>query len=152
MGMSVGSGTEAGGRRRRRRSSAGPLMNEINMTPFIDVMLVLLIVFMVAAPLMTTGVPIDLPESRAKPLEGQTQPVTISVDVKGRIFIQDAELKPDELVPKLLAMIKNATDDRIYLRGDKAADYGAVIRVMGQLNAAGFKKIGLVSTEELAAK
>lgn len=151
MGMSVGGGESTGGRR-RRRSAQHAVMNEINMTPFIDVMLVLLIIFMVAAPLMTTGVPIDLPESRAKPLEGITQPITISVDAKGHIFIQDKEMKIEELIPTLQAMAKNGVDERIYVRGDKAADYGAVIRVMGRLNAAGFKKIGLISTEELAAR
>lgn len=151
MGMSVGGG-EGGGGRRRRRGSQRAVMSEINMTPFIDVMLVLLIIFMVAAPLMTTGVPIDLPETRAKPLEGMTQPITISVDAKGKLFIQDKETTIEELIPTLQALAKNGIDERIYVRGDKAADYGAVIRVMGRLNGAGFKKIGLVSTEELAAR
>ncbi|KPL52164.1 MULTISPECIES: protein TolR [Hyphomicrobiales] len=151
MGMAVGGGESSGGRR-RRRSSKHAIMNEINMTPFIDVMLVLLIIFMVAAPLMTTGVPIDLPESKAKPLEGLTQPITISVDAKGKLFLQDKELKIEDLIPTLQAMAKNGADERIYVRGDKAADYGAVIRVMGRLNQAGFKKIGLVSTEEVAAR
>ena len=152
MGMAMGGGGEAGGGRRRRRRLGGKIVNEINMTPFIDVMLVLLIIFMVAAPLMTVGVPIDLPESRAKQLEGQTQPVTISVDGKGRVFVQDVEVKIDDLVPKLMAISKNGVDERIFVRGDKTADYGAVIRVMGRISQAGFKKIGLVSTEELAAK
>jgi biopolymer transport protein TolR len=151
MGMSVGSGSEGGGRRRRRSVRAG-VMNEINMTPFIDVMLVLLIIFMVAAPLMTTGVPIDLPESKAKPLEGLTQPIMISVDAKGQIFLQDKQMSVDDLIPTLTAMAKNGADERVYVRGDKAADYGAVIKVMGRLNQAGFKKIGLVSTEEVAAR
>lgn len=152
MGMSVGPGDGGGGGRRRRRSSRAAVMNEINMTPFIDVMLVLLIIFMVAAPLMTTGVPIDLPESRAKPLEGLTQPVMISVDAKGDIFLQDKKMGIDELVPTIQAMAKAGVDERVYVRGDKAADYGAVIKVMGRLNQAGFKKIGLVSTEEVAAR
>ena len=150
MGMSVGAG-KSGGRRKRGVPRYGA-MAEINMTPFIDVMLVLLIIFMVAAPLMTTGVPIDLPESKAKPLEGLTQPITISVDAKGKLFLQDKELKIEDLIPTLQAMAKNGADERIYVRGDKAADYGAVIRVMGRLNQAGFKKIGLVSTEEVAAR
>jgi biopolymer transport protein TolR len=151
MGMSVGSGSDGGGRRRRRNVRAG-VMNEINMTPFIDVMLVLLIIFMVAAPLMTTGVPIDLPESKAKPLEGLTQPIMISVDAKGQIFLQDKQMPVDDLIPTLTDMAKNGADERVYVRGDKAADYGAVIKVMGRLNQAGFKKIGLVSTEEVAAR
>ncbi|MEJ1158136.1 protein TolR [Prosthecomicrobium sp. N25] len=151
MGMSVGSGGEKGGRRRRRTARAN-VMSEINMTPFIDVMLVLLIIFMVAAPLMTTGVPIDLPESKAKPLEGLTQPIMISVDAKGQIYLQDKPMKIEDLIPTLQAAAKNGADERIYVRGDKAADYGAVIKVMGRLNQAGFKKIGLVSTEEVAAR
>lgn len=152
MGMSVGGGEGGGGRRRRRGSSRAAVINEINMTPFIDVMLVLLIIFMVAAPLMTTGVPIDLPESKAKALEGLTQPITISVDAKGQIFLQDKPMKIEDLIPTVQAIAKNGADERIYVRGDKAADYGAVIRVMGRLNEAGFKKIGLVSSEEVAAR
>ncbi|WP_407049926.1 protein TolR [Methyloraptor flagellatus] len=151
MGMSVGSAGGNAGRRGRRRAG-GAVMNEINMTPFIDVMLVLLIIFMVAAPLMTVGVPVDLPESRAKQMEGQTQPLTISIDGKGRIFVQEAEVAIDELVPKLMAIGKNGVEERIFVRADKAADYGAFMKVMGRINQAGFKKIGLVSTEEFAAK
>jgi biopolymer transport protein TolR len=124
----------------------------MNMTPFIDVMLVLLIIFMVAAPMMTVGVPVDLPETRAKAMEGQTQPVTVSVDGQGRIFIMDAELKLDELVPKLRAIAKNGVEERILVRGDKTTDYGTILRVMGRLNDAGFKKIGLVSLPETASR
>ncbi len=122
------------------------------MTPFIDVMLVLLIIFMVAAPMMTVGVPVDLPETRAKAMEGQVQPITISVDGQGRIFIQDAEFKLDDLVPKLQAMAKNGLDERILVRGDRATDYGTILRIMGRLNDAGYKKIGLVSLPETAAR
>ena len=149
MGMGLSGSGRTG--RRGRRGRRAPIA-EINVTPMVDVMLVLLIIFMVAAPLMTTGVPIDLPESKAKPLEGLTQPITISVDAKGKLFLQDKELKIEDLIPTLQAMAKNGADERIYVRGDKAADYGAVIRVMGRLNQAGFKKIGLVSTEEVAAR
>ncbi len=122
------------------------------MTPFIDVMLVLLIIFMVAAPMMTVGVPVDLPETRAKAMEGQVQPITVSVDGQGRIFIQDAEFKLDDLVPKLQAMAKNGLDERILVRGDRATDYGTILRIMGRLNDAGYKKIGLVSLPETAAR
>lgn len=151
MGMAVGGGGAAGGRRSRRRARSG-VMSEMNMTPFIDVMLVLLIIFMVAAPMMTVGVPVDLPETRAKAMEGQTQPLTVSVDAKGRIFIQDAEFKLDELVPKLQAVAKNGIDERILVRGDRTTDYGTVLRIMGRLNDAGYKKIGLVSLPETAAR
>lgn len=150
MAMAVGGG--GGGGRRGRRRARTRMMSEMNMTPFIDVMLVLLIIFMVAAPMMTVGVPVDLPETRAKAMEGQTQPITVSVDGQGRIFIQDAELKLDELVPKLQAIAKNGIDERVYVRGDKITDYGSILRVMGRLNDAGFKKIGLVSLPETAAR
>ncbi|WP_333826166.1 protein TolR [Pinisolibacter sp.] len=152
MGMAVGGAGGSGGRRgRRSRARRGPIA-DMNMTPFIDVMLVLLIIFMVAAPMMTVGVPVDLPETRAKAMEGQTQPVTVSVDGQGRIFIMDAELKLDDLVPKLQAIAKNGVEERILVRGDRTTDYGTILRVMGRLNDAGFKKIGLVSLPETASR
>jgi biopolymer transport protein TolR len=151
MAMSVGGSGAQGGRRGRRRARSGP-MSEMNMTPFIDVMLVLLIIFMVAAPMMTVGVPVDLPETRAKAMEGQTQPITVSLDGQGRIYIQDAEFKIDDLVPKLQAIAKNGVDERILVRGDKATDYGSILKVMGRLNDAGYKKIGLVSLPETASR
>ena len=152
MAMAVGGAGGSGGRRgRRSRARRGPIA-DMNMTPFIDVMLVLLIIFMVAAPMMTVGVPVDLPETRAKAMEGQTQPVTVSVDGQGRVFIQDAELKLDDLVPKLKAIAKNGVEERILVRGDRATDYGTILRVMGRLNDAGFKKIGLVSLPETASR
>ena len=152
MAMAVGGAGGSGGRRgRRSRARRGPIA-DMNMTPFIDVMLVLLIIFMVAAPMMTVGVPVDLPESRAKAMEGQTQPVTVSVDAQGRVFVQDAELKLDELVPKLKAIAKNGVEERILVRGDRTTDYGTILRVMGRLNDAGFKKIGLVSLPETASR
>ncbi len=152
MAMAVGGAGGSGGRRgRRARARRGPIA-DMNMTPFIDVMLVLLIIFMVAAPMMTVGVPVDLPESRAKAMEGQTQPVTVSVDAQGRVFVQDAELKLDELVPKLKAIAKNGVEERILVRGDRTTDYGTILRVMGRLNDAGFKKIGLVSLPETASR
>lgn len=148
MGMGVaGGGSPAGSRRRRRRHARG-VMSEINVTPMVDVMLVLMIIFMVAAPLLTVGVPIDLPETAAKPMEGQTDPINISIDAAGKVFIQDSEISFDELVPKLMAVAKNGVEDRIYVRGDKTADYGMVMRVMARISAAGFKKIGLITLEE----
>ncbi|BBE74064.1 protein TolR [Oharaeibacter diazotrophicus] len=147
MGMGV-AGAGGGGRRRGRRRGGRAVMSEINVTPFVDVMLVLLIIFMVAAPLLTVGVPIDLPETAAKPLEGQTEPINVSVDPEGKVFIQDNEIALEELVPKLQAIAKNGVEDRIYVRGDKNADYGTVMRVMARISAAGFKKIGLITVEE----
>ena len=123
-------------------------MSEINVTPMVDVMLVLLIIFMVAAPLLTVGVPIDLPETRAKPMEGDTEPITISVKGDGEVFLQDTEISPDEVVPKLMAIAKNGYEERIYVRGDRDADYGTIMKVMGRISAAGFKRIGLVTLEE----
>lgn len=147
MAMQVGSGQAGGGRRGRRRNRT-VLMTEINVTPFVDVMLVLLIIFMVAAPLLTVGVPIDLPETQAKALEGDTEPITISVSSAGEIFIQDTAIALDEVVPKLEAIAANGYEERIYVRGDQDADYGTMMKLMGRINAAGFKRLGLVTLEE----
>ena len=144
MGMAVGNRGK-GGRRSRRK---GALMSEINVTPMVDVMLVLLIIFMVAAPLMTVGVPIDLPETQAKAQNVDTQPITISVDNSGGIFIQETPIGIDELVPKLKAIAGQGYQERIFVRGDKAADYGTVIAVMARISSAGFKNLGLVSLPE----
>ena len=146
MGMSVGSSGISGGRRRRSKRHAP--MSEINVTPFVDVMLVLLIIFMVAAPLLTVGVPIDLPETRAKQLNSETQPITISVREGGQVFLQETEIEANELIPKLKAIAKNGYNERLYVRGDKTTDYGTVMRLMGALNQAGYKKIGLVTLQE----
>lgn len=123
-------------------------MSEINVTPFVDVMLVLLIIFMVSAPLLTVGVPIDLPETRARPLQGDNEPITISVNTNGQIFIQETEIAIDEVVPKLEAIAANGYDERIFIRGDQDADYGTLMKLMGRINAAGFKRLGLVTLEE----
>jgi len=123
-------------------------MSEINVTPMVDVMLVLLIIFMVAAPLLTTGVPIDLPDTQAKPMNSDTQPITVSVDPTGKIFLQETEIPIEEVVPKLEAIAKTGYEERIYVRGDKAADYGTVMKVMARISAAGFKNIGLVTVQE----
>jgi len=136
-----------GGRRRRRK----PVMHEINVTPFVDVMLVLLIVFMVSAPLLTVGVPINLPQSQAKALEQNNQPLTVSVNVDGQVYLQNNEIKLDDLVPKLKAIIDargGNFDDLIYVRGDKKADYGTMMRVMGRISAAGYHRIALVTEIE----
>ncbi|MDH3743067.1 MAG: protein TolR [Hyphomicrobiales bacterium] len=132
---------------RRRRSSYQP-MSEINVTPFVDVMLVLLIVFMVAAPLLTVGVPIELPETAAKPLQGDNEPLTVTVQPDGKIYLQETEIELDTLAPKLVAIAKNGYEERIFVRGDRNVGYGSVMKVMGALNAAGFKRIGLVTDIE----
>lgn len=147
MGAGV-TGLNGNGRRRGRRRSAYVPMSEINVTPFVDVMLVLLIVFMVAAPLLTVGVPIELPETRAKPLQGDTEPLTVSVTPEGKIFLQESEVDLDTLAPKLVAIAKSGYDERIYVRGDRTVNYGNVMRVMGVLNEAGFRRIGLVTDIE----
>ncbi len=146
MGMTSAGGSNGGGRRRRRPSYSP--MSEINVTPMVDVMLVLLIVFMVAAPLLTVGVPIELPETSANPLQGDKEPLTISVDTQGRVFLQETEIDVDKLVPKLLAISANGYQERIYVRGDRSVDYGTVMKVMGTVSAAGFTRIGLVTELE----
>ena len=148
--MAIGSGgAQAGlGRRRHRRN---PVMSEINVTPMVDVMLVLLIIFMVSAPLLTVGVPIDLPQTQATSLDqADKQPLAISVSNNGQIFLQDSEIQIDELVPKLtaIAQARGGTDERIYVRGDKTVDYGTVMKVMGRLSAAGFRRVALVTEVE----
>ena len=145
MGMS--STINSGGGRKRRTRRYQP-MSEINVTPFVDVMLVLLIIFMVAAPLLTVGVPIDLPETEAKALNSETQPITISVNETGQIFLQETEIPIDEVVVKLEAIARNGYDERIYVRGDRTADYGTVMRVMARISAAGYRRIGLVTLQE----
>lgn len=147
MGMSVGNqGMQSGARRRRGRKKA--LMSEINVTPFVDVMLVLLIIFMVSAPLLTVGVPIDLPDTQAKAMNADTQPITVSVSNDGKIYLQETEIPLDEVVAKLQAIAKTGYEERIFVRGDKAADYGTVMKVMARISAAGFKNIGLVTLQE----
>ena len=144
MGMNVASSSGGGGRRSRRK----PVMAEINVTPMVDVMLVLLIIFMVSAPLLTVGVPLDLPQTQAKSLEQNDQkPIQMSVDIQCKVFIYVPELALNELVPKLQAITdaRGGLEERIYLRADKKADYGTVARVMGLLSGAGFKKLALVT-------
>jgi biopolymer transport protein TolR len=138
----------AGGRSKRRRR---PVMSEINVTPFVDVMLVLLIVFMVSAPLLTVGVPIDLPQSQAKALEQNNEPLTVSVNNQSQIFLQNDEIKLDDLLPKLKAIIDargGTSNDLIYIRGDRTVAYGMMMRVMGRISGAGYHRIALVTEVE----
>ena len=144
MGMNMAGSAGGGGRRGRRRAN---VMAEINVTPMVDVMLVLLIIFMVSAPLLTVGVPLDLPQTQAKSLEQDKTPLQLSVDIKGKIFINDTEVSMADLVPKLKAITdaRGGMDERIFMRADKKADYGTVAKVMGQLSGAGFKRLALVT-------
>jgi biopolymer transport protein TolR len=131
---------DKGVRRARRRALA-----EINVTPFVDVMLVLLIVFMVTAPLLTVGVPVDLPKTRAQALGQDREPLSVTVKRDGAIYLQNTPVAADELVEKLTAIAANGYDQRIFVRGDRSVDYGRVMEVMGLLSAAGFTHIGLVT-------
>jgi biopolymer transport protein TolR len=121
------------------------LMAEINVTPFVDVMLVLLIVFMVTAPLLTVGVSVELPETAAAPIAGQDEPLAVSIDSSGRVYIQDSEVSMETLIPRLEAITQNNPDARIFVRGDRAIDYGRVMEVMGTLNGAGFRRVALIT-------
>ena len=123
---------------------------EINVTPMVDVMLVLLVIFMVTAPLLTVGVPLDLPQSQAKSLDQDKEPLTVSVNVKGQVYLQNTEIKIDELVAKLKAITdaRGGAEERIYVRGDKKVDYGTMMQVMGRLSAAGYHRVALVTEVE----
>ena len=141
MGMSVDRRSR-GGRRRR----GGGVKAEINVAPLVDVMLVLLIVFMVAAPLLSVGVPVELPKTDAKSLPSQQEPITVTIDRDGLIYLgEQTEISLDDLTPRLSAIAQNGYEERIYIRGDGASDYAAVMRVMARINAAGYSNIGLVT-------
>ncbi|SCA56800.1 Biopolymer transport protein ExbD [Candidatus Terasakiella magnetica] len=127
----------------RRRSSAQ--MSEINVTPMVDVMLVLLVIFMVTAPLLTVGVEVDLPKTKAGEIQGQDEPLAVSIDKDGNYFVQDTQVELTGLAPLLLEISKNNQDVRIFVRGDENIDYGTVMRVMGVLNQAGFTKVALIA-------
>ena len=149
----MGAGTisaSSGGRSKRGRRRAA-IMSEINVTPFVDVMLVLLIIFMVSAPLLTVGVPIDLPKSQAKALQQDNKPLTVSVKGSGQVYLQDSEIQIDDLIPKLKAIIEargGNPDELIYVRGDRKVDYGTMMRVMGRISGAGYHKVALVTEVE----
>ena len=146
--MAANAGTPVIGRRKHHRRR---VMSEINVTPMVDVMLVLLIIFMVSAPLLTVGVPIDLPQTKASSLDqADKEPLAISVNTDGKVFLQNTEIKLEELVPKLKAVTeaRGGNDERIYVRGDKTVNYGTVMKVMGRLSAAGFHRVALVTELE----
>ena len=146
MAMNM-AGSSGGGRRGRRRAA---VMAEINVTPMVDVMLVLLITFMISAPLLTVGVPLDLPQSQAKSLDQDKEPITISVNLQGQVFLQDTQIGVEELVAKLQAITaaRGGMSERIYVRGDSKVDYGTVMRVMGRISGAGFSRVALVTEME----
>ena len=139
MAVSFGNGGNGGSRYRRR---AYKPMSEINVTPMVDVMLVLLIIFMVAAPLLTVGVPVDLPKTAAATINDQDEPLVISID---KLFLQDTEIPLESLVPRLNAITNNKPDTRVYVRGDRAIDYGRIMEVMGTVSSAGFTKVALIA-------
>jgi biopolymer transport protein TolR len=147
MGANGTGAAVAVGKRRHRRAK---VMSEINVTPLVDVILVLLIIFMVAAPLLTVGVPLDLPQTQAKGLDTDREPLTVSVNTKGEVFLQNSEIKLNDLVPKLQAITqaRGGLDERIYVRGDRKVDYGTVMKVMGRLSVAGFRRVALVTEVE----
>jgi len=149
--MAANAGTPVIGRRKHHRRK---VMSEINVTPMVDVMLVLLIIFMVSAPLLTVGVPIDLPSTQAKSLDQDKEPLTLSVNEKGEIFLQNSPIDIEALIPKLeaIAQARGGLDARIYVRGDKKVDYGTMMKVMGRLSAAGFHRVALVTEFEQGSK
>ncbi|MAU40235.1 MAG: protein TolR [Kordiimonas sp.] len=124
-------------------------MSEINVTPFVDVMLVLLIVFMVAAPLLTVGVAVDLPNSSAQPLPEDNEPLSLTITKQGEIYLQEEVIPLEQLVPRLTVIFENRRDGRIYVRGDRQVDYGRVMQVMGIMNGAGFSRVALVTEPNL---
>lgn len=140
MGMSMGQGGSRQGRKRR-----SVLMSEINVTPLVDVMLVLLVIFMVTAPLMTVGIPVDLPKTRAPNINENAEPLTISIDKAGKVYIQDSEVALDTLLAKVQAIMNAKPDTRIFLRGDQGIVYGRIMEVMGLLNSGGFTKVALLA-------
>ncbi len=142
MAMSVSQSGGRGGRRRRERRRP---MSEINVTPFVDVMLVLLVIFMVTAPLLTAGVQVDLPKAQTSVITESDEPLSVSIDSAGRIFLQDSEIQLSKLAARLIAVTGANPDIRIFLRGDKAIDYGRVMQVMGTINSAGFSKVALIT-------
>ncbi len=150
MGLNANTAAVAGRRRHQRR----PVMAEINVTPMVDVMLVLLIIFMVSAPLLTAGVPLELPQTQAKTLEQENkEPLTVSVNEKGQTYLQNTEISLEEVVPKLKAITdaRGGAEERIYVRGDRQVDYGTVMKLMGRISAAGYRRVALVTDVEQGA-
>ena len=144
MGANFTSSSTARRGRRGSRSARRP-MSEINVTPFVDVMLVLLVIFMVTAPLLTSGVPVDLPKSQARPLSEPIEPLVISLNGEGRLFLQETEVPPEALIARLEAVVRSKSDTRIFVRADANLAYGEVLALMGRVQSAGFERVALVS-------
>ena len=142
MAMMMNGGRTRGGRLAKGHDYRP--MSEINVTPMVDVMLVLLIIFMVTAPLLTVGVPVDLPKTKAALIPGMDEPLVITIDGMGRVFLQETEIELDKLVPRLKAITANKENTRIFVRGDRSVFYGQIMEVMGTVNAAGFAKVALI--------
>lgn len=133
---------------KRSSRSKRPLMSEINITPFVDVMLVLLVVFMVTAPMMISGINVDLPETSVSPLKGSDEPLTITITDKETVYIQDVEIESKYLVAKIIAITQEKKDSRILIRGDKNVNYGTIMSIVGSINEAGFSHISLITQME----
>jgi len=147
MAMSAGGAGEASGMRRRRRRKSAPIA-DINMTPFIDVMLVLLIIFMVTAPLLTAGVPLDLPKTGAGQLNVDQKPITVSINDRGQIFVGETQSSVPELAARIQPLAKQGFEERIYVRGAKQVDYGTVAQVMSAITTAGYRRVALLTEQE----
>ena len=141
MVMALNKGARSGRRGRRKRQQP---MSDINVTPFVDVMLVLLVIFMVTAPLLTVGVQVDLPKAQASLIQEPDEPLSVTVDFEGRVYLQNSEIELRKLTARLIAVTGANPDIRIFVRGDKTIDYGRVMQVMGTINAAGFKRVALI--------
>jgi biopolymer transport protein TolR len=137
---------------RHGRHRSRPMMSEINVTPFVDVMLVLLVVFMITAPLLSVGVPVDLPETRADILPGADEPLAVTVDADGRVFVMETEVETEQLGPLLTEISGANAGIRIFIRGDASIDYGRVLEVMGEITSAGFTRVALVARPPSAGK
>jgi biopolymer transport protein TolR len=130
---------------RLRRRLRGRPMTEINVAPFVDVMLVLVVIFMIAAPLLTVGVPVDLPQAAVDPLNEEKEPLIVTVDAEGRVYLQESEIAQDVLIPRLVAVSEANPDLRVFVRGDRAINYGRVMEIMGLVSEAGFSKVALIA-------
>ena len=135
-------------RHRRTRADEQKVMSRINVTPLVDVMLVLLIIFMITSPMLVSGVKVDLPKTTTSPIAGQDEPLAVSIDSKGAIYIGETKVSMDELVPKLDAIAGQKHDTRIFVRGDESIDYGQVMKVVGAINKAGFTRVALITNPQ----
>lgn len=138
---------QRGGRRTFGSAGRRRPMADINVTPFVDVMLVLLVIFMVTAPMMTVGVQVDLPKTKATAIAGSDEPLAVSIDAEGVIYVQDTPMELAKVIPRLKAISQNNPDVRIFVRGDASVDYGRVMEVMGVLNAAGFSRVAMITSQ-----